>query len=344
MSITKLGRVRDHNKQQLLQALLASGPLSRAELAERTSLSSVTVTSISRELSDSGLIVEIGKTEGQAGRPAGIYDLHPRLGTLVGVDVQPQELRLVTSDLRGQGRQLTVLPVQQSSELDEQLRAWLQTTLATPPNGPLCQVTIAFPAPISLAGERLEPNSLPTVTLQATQQLLQRSGVEFALENDANLHALAEKYDGAARAEDSFIVLMQRESGIGMGLYLDGSLFRGQHGRAGELALARWPVQAQAVPIEELEPETKEQALTYLVGGVAASLDIPLLILTQQAKGARPLPIPAVLPHLRVVRSTLGPDGPSLGALAASRERAARNLLTDFHIASTLNPLMSNGG
>ncbi|TSA80355.1 ROK family protein [Deinococcus detaillensis] len=325
------GSQREHNRQQLLWQFLEHGALSRGGLAGRTGLSAVTVNLITRALEDQGLIIEIGKTEGAAGRPASILDLHPQLGTLVGIDCQPGEIHLLTGDIRGHQRQRTLLQAFRSEELHAQLMAEVAELLRSAPHGPVRHITVSVPAPVSGAGQMGEPNSLPQLDLAPLQEVAARSGADIVLENDANLWALAEKYDGAASDEDDFMVLVQRRSGIGLGLYLGGTVYRGTNGMAGELALARWPHQAWPTPIEQLPEALKQAALAYLVGAVAASLDLRLVIVTDDAQSSGQDIIQSLqhlAPQLCVVRSHLGPSGSVLGALTASRLRYAASLLS----------------
>jgi glucokinase len=64
-------------------------------------------------------------------------------------------------------------------------------------------------------------------------QLSERIGLPVVVENDANAAAWAEHRFGAARGEDHF-VLLTIGTGIGGGLVLDGRLYRGRWGTAGE--------------------------------------------------------------------------------------------------------------
>ncbi|UBV44601.1 ROK family transcriptional regulator (plasmid) [Deinococcus taeanensis] len=341
MSMSTPRLMRDYNRQQILLALLNHGPLARADLAERTALSAVTVTSLTKELEESGFITEVAKTEGQAGRPAGIYDLHPALGTLVGIDVQPHELRILTSDVRGECRALVTLSAPHPEAIDALLTGWLESLLDQPPHGPVRQVTLSIPAPVSDQGVPLEPNSLPTVQFTQMRALLAQAGIEVKLDNDANLHALAEKHHGAGRTQQSFMVLIQRESGIGMGLFLDGALYRGPRGKAGEMALASWPDQAAAVPLELLPRPVRQQALSFLVSAIAVALDVGLLIIKEDGPPDGPSSaqsIQTVAPHLQVTLSPLGDDGPALGALVASRERFTFSLMAGTAAPRALTP------
>lgn len=207
----------------------------------------------------------------------------------------------------------------------------LTELLRSAPYGPVRHITVSVPAPVSDAGQMGEPNSLPQLDLAPLQTMAARSGADFVLENDANLWALAEKYDGAASNEDNFMVLVQRRSGIGLGLYLNGTVYRGTNGMAGELALARWPHQAWPTPVEQLPEAFKQTALAYLVGAVAASLNLRRVIVTDDAQSSSQDIVQSlqhVAPHLCVIRSHLDSSGSVLGALTASRLRYAASFLS----------------
>jgi predicted NBD/HSP70 family sugar kinase len=94
------------------------------------------------------------------------------------------------------------------------------------------------PAPSQAGSERLRLRFRPVPTWAHTDpsiDLSQRLGVPAWLENDANLGALGEADYGAAAGMTSFIYIKVVQ-GIGAGLILDGRLYRGTNGLAGELA------------------------------------------------------------------------------------------------------------
>ncbi|WP_350244334.1 ROK family transcriptional regulator [Deinococcus sonorensis] len=313
----------------MLWQLLEHGSLSRGELAERTGLSAVTINAITKDLEQQRYVMEIRKTEGAAGRPAGILDLHPQLGTLIGIDCQPTDLWVLSSDVRGERQQRQRLQAEQLPDLQRQLLNAVDQLLRAPPFGPVRQVTVSFPAPVAEEGALLEPNSLPQFDLAPLQARVTQAGAAFVVENDANLRALGEKHHGAATDHDNFMVLVQRRSGIGLGLYLDGAIYRGSDGRAGELALARWPYRRTPTFVEQLPTLPRQEALTYLVAAIAAALDLHLVIVTDDASGDHRLDrrLQQVAPQLQVVPSPLDESGSALGALAASRLRYAQTML-----------------
>lgn len=87
-------------------------------------------------------------------------------------------------------------------------------------------------------GTIIESPNLPQLEGLALAQDLAH-GLDLAsdlvrLENDANVAALGELWLGAARGRRNVLVLTLG-TGIGGGLILDGSLYSGPHGRAGEI-------------------------------------------------------------------------------------------------------------
>ncbi len=70
-----------------------------------------------------------------------------------------------------------------------------------------------------------------------TKNLSEATGLPVILENDANLAALAEAVIGKGKGKKSLLYLTV-STGVGLGIVLDGKIFRGAHGFAGEMANA----------------------------------------------------------------------------------------------------------
>lgn len=84
------------------------------------------------------------------------------------------------------------------------------------------------------AGASVWSNHLPIDGVPFRDLMSERLGLPVAVDNDANVAALAEHRHGAARGADH-AVLLALGTGIGGGLVLDGSLYRGARGFGGEL-------------------------------------------------------------------------------------------------------------
>ena len=347
--------LRARNRAKVLRVLLDGGLVSRSALAGEVRLSKVTVTSIIGGLLSEGWLTEAGKAGGLAGRPASLVDLHPRAGTIMGLDVQPAGVRVIRADLRGAGRVESFHPAANREELTGVTWAALERAVTDQPAwGPLRHATLAVPAPVGPLGLLTEPNSLPELDAPLLLARAQEAGFALSVENDVNLSAVAEQSEGAARGEASFALLGQRDSGLGVGLVLAGEVYRGVRGRAGELARARWRRLGAPWPLEGLPPGVQAEALAHLVTALVVALDLDLLVLQDD----RTQPLAADLtqppfggldqtsslqkrvrellpPEVRVTAGSLAWRGPCIGALLTSRRAVHERLLRSPILAST---------
>jgi predicted NBD/HSP70 family sugar kinase len=308
------------NRSRLLEHVLERGVASRSEIALSIDLSKVTVTSIVNDLLEEGWLIESGRTEGATGRPAGLVELHPQAGTVIGLDVQPGAIQATTSDLRNLEISERHKSFKSRKRVNDTVLELLEETLQTAAHGPLRQVVIAVPAPVGADGLPLEPTNFREFDAARVIAWAEKNDVPVRLENDVKLAALAEFDRGVALGTDSFALLAERETGVGLGLFLGGRPYRGEHGRAGELALVRWPYKGRLVPLEKLPLPARETALAQLVGGLAVALDLSLILVHQGSSGAAALELEPSLRELvpapiRVKSGLFGERGPVLGAM-----------------------------
>jgi glucokinase len=83
-------------------------------------------------------------------------------------------------------------------------------------------------------GRVLDSTNVPLEDIDFKAEMGNRLGVPVAIDNDANAACLAEVRIGAAR-EAKHVVMLTLGTGVGGGLVLDGELYRGSYGTAGEL-------------------------------------------------------------------------------------------------------------
>ena len=83
-------------------------------------------------------------------------------------------------------------------------------------------------------GRVLDSTNVPLEEIDFQAEMARRLGVPVTIDNDANAACLAEARIGAAR-EARHVVMLTLGTGVGGGLVLDGELYRGWYGTAGEL-------------------------------------------------------------------------------------------------------------
>src|SRR5829696_3096429 len=234
------GSLRERNRVRVVDALRRTGPAPRAAIAAASGLSRATVSSLVAELTDAGILLERRDPSHRTGRPPTVLALDPGAGAALGVDFGHRHLRVALADLNADVRaerrvdldhDVTGEALATAAELVEDLIAE-----ADVPRDALLGCGMGLPGPI----DRQTGTVGSSVILpgwagrQGAAELSERIGLPVAVDNDANLGALAEMTYGAARGAEDLIYL-KIASGVGAGLVLGGRLHHGARGLAGEL-------------------------------------------------------------------------------------------------------------
>jgi predicted NBD/HSP70 family sugar kinase len=241
-TLGSLEGLRELNRSRVIDALRRAGTASRGELMRATGLSRTTIATIVADLQARGLVVDADASTaaGARGRPPGRLRLDAGAGAVVGIDFDHPHVRVAVADLSS-----TVL-AERTAELDvdndaaASLAAAVELVDAVLDDGAVdrCRVVgvgIGLPAPIDRVAGTVAPAVLPAwAGVPVRAELSERLGLAVEVDNDANLGALGELVYGAGRGL-SDIVYVRIGSGIGAGLVLDGRLYRGATGIAGEL-------------------------------------------------------------------------------------------------------------
>ena len=231
--------LREMNQRLLLDHLFTGGPAIRPQLARDTGLSLPTVIAALAGLEQVGLVRTTGRTRTAHGRPAATYEADPTSGAVVGVDIGHDWIHLLVADLAG--TKLSRLDVRNTARsanaLVERTRTAVAdaTTAAGLAPSAITHTVIGSPGVYDTRRGRIQyAANLPGwQRVGLAEALTQRLGTSITIDNDANLAALGEHTYGAARNAVDFVYLTIG-TGVGLGLVLDGRLYRGATGVAGE--------------------------------------------------------------------------------------------------------------
>src|SRR2546423_13384757 len=93
--------MKQSNQHVVLQLIRNEGPISRKDIAQISGLSPASVSGITGELIDRGLVHEVGEADGdgRAGRRAVLLRLNPHAGYVVGVKLAVRAIACVLTDL-----------------------------------------------------------------------------------------------------------------------------------------------------------------------------------------------------------------------------------------------------
>jgi predicted NBD/HSP70 family sugar kinase len=232
-------RHRDHNRRLVLQALRRHGALSRADLTRLTALSPQAMSNIAAGLLADSLIRPVGRRRGGRGQPPVGLAINPAGALSLGVDITPAGMTAVLTDLMGTPLARDAVPLRHA---DPPAVAGALPRLVAPllaQAGGRAVLGLGVVLPASFPGALAErPTELPGwAGLPDPARFLAEpldSALPIRVENDATAAAIAAHLCGAARTAGRVACLFLGR-GVGLGLVLDGQVYRGATGTAGEV-------------------------------------------------------------------------------------------------------------
>ena len=254
MTGTPLGNrdlIRAINRSIVLNTIKTEGTIARAELARHTGLSPATVTAITAELIEDGLVFEKAPGDSSGGRRPILLALNPHGGYVVGVKLTEEQAIGALTDLEA-----TVLVRASASLVDRTPETAVEV--------------IAGLVDLLLQRGEVEPRKLLGVGLGLAgivdnargvlrrspffnwpetplgDLLQQRLGVPAYMDNDVNTLTMAEKWFGKGQGVDDFLTITIGR-GVGLGIVVGGHFYRGAGGGAGEFG------HTVAAPIDALD-------------------------------------------------------------------------------------------
>ncbi|HTL22665.1 MAG TPA: ROK family transcriptional regulator [Mycobacteriales bacterium] len=231
--------IGDLNRSRVLQAFCDHGPLSRAEVARLAGVPRATIGTIVQNLLDAGLLEELEPDrDGRVGKPGRPLWFGPDAGLSVAVGFAADRVRAALVNARGDRLAETSVRLDTPRATTTALTAAVVEAAreVLPDTGEVLGVGIVIPGIAdTAAGEVIGSGQLPgAVGTELATTVSAQLGLPVLLDNDARAQALGEKWFGDARGVPTF-ASVHTGDGLGVGLVLDGHVYRGGDGRAGEL-------------------------------------------------------------------------------------------------------------
>ena len=244
---------RQLSQRSVFEALLHRSPISRADLAKVTGLSKQTTSEVIDAFEQQGLVRPIGRTSGNVGRTAVLYELSAEGGHVLGIDLGAR-LTVALADIAGR------VLAEADEPTDSRGGAWAIDQIArlsdrlardnhTHPSR-IRSIVLATPGVVNPKSGAIEmaPNIAGLGHLNVVGLLGEKLGSPVVFENDINLALLGEIWHGCAQNLGN-VAFLALGSGVGLGLYVNGQLVRGENGAAGEigyLPIGGDPMQAES--------------------------------------------------------------------------------------------------
>ncbi|WP_431813586.1 ROK family transcriptional regulator [Kocuria sp. cx-455] len=230
--------LRVANQRRVIQAMRTLGTTTQATIARETALAPSTVSSIVHEMVIAGVLAMDSSHGGRRGQLVRFSD---DVGFVVGLDVGHRHLTVAVADLNHnvRARQRFDLPhghamAEVLDTADSTLTSMVRKLKLS--RAKLLAAGLTLPAPVDLEGRVVSAGAiLPAwADTDVRAAASTRLGLPVTVENDANAGAVGEFAQGRGRGARN-MAYIKVSHGVGAGLILNGRLFRGATGSAGEL-------------------------------------------------------------------------------------------------------------
>lgn len=229
--------VGSKNRAYVLRTLVDHGPLSRSDLARMAGVTRATIGSIVQGLLEDEILEERGPVDdGQVGKPARPLWFAAGAGSVVAIELSSAGARGALVDARGSVYADEFAAFGDPASAPDVLGVTGRLAASLSERRSVLGVGIAVPGATNIAtGEVIGSVQVPGAEGHALVREVHRStDLPTFAENDARAQALAEHWFGSARGLGTF-TSVQTGAGLSVGLVLDGSVYRGPDGMAGEL-------------------------------------------------------------------------------------------------------------
>lgn len=232
-------QLKEHNQRLVLKAIYTGQATSRAAVANETDLTRPTVSQIVGELLEVGLVHEKGPGASSGGKPPTLLSFTDDAYHVIGIHAGGQETFGSVTDLRGR---ILFRASQPTDDTDEEsvLLGICQVLdeLCAQTTRPLLGIGVSTPGLVDhREGVVRYSTHLNWRDVRLGERLAVHlsSDVPIYIDNDTNLAALGEQVFGVGDGVDNMVIVMVGNKGIGAGLILNGEVYHGAGGGAGEI-------------------------------------------------------------------------------------------------------------
>ncbi|WP_408010215.1 ROK family protein [Pseudalkalibacillus sp. A8] len=229
--------IQELNRFIILDTIRKKGPISRSDIAKFNKLSPTTVTSAVSELIRDGLVQEGGTGESKGGRKPILVRFVPDRHFIIAVSITNSNITIAEMNLDAKVSRKETYPVGtlKGSQLVEHIITSLETFLLYYLDLiPCIGISIITPGIVDPANGVIRYNpKLDLKDVPLKDIVHEKFHLKTIVDNDSNALVLAEKNFGDYKDHKNLIYITVGE-GLGAGIYVNGSIFRGFHGGAGE--------------------------------------------------------------------------------------------------------------
>jgi predicted NBD/HSP70 family sugar kinase len=230
-------QTKQHNRDLVLRTIFANESISRAEVARVTNLTRTTVSDVVSSLLAEGLVEEVGRGESIGGKSPILLSVVADSRYLIGLNLAQDKFIGAIVNLRGEIKEMVEAPVHDDNgENALNLVYQMIDQLMKKKIKPIVGIGVGTPGLVNTReGVVVNAVNLEWQDLPLSQLLEKKYKLPVLVLNDSQAAAIGEFVYGGEHAPDQNMVVVNVIHGIGAGILINGRLFQGDGGGAGEI-------------------------------------------------------------------------------------------------------------
>ena len=230
-------QTKQHNRDLVLQTIFANDSISRAEVARVTHLTRTTVSEVVNGLLIEGLVEEVGRGESIGGKTPILLSIVADSRYLIGLNLAQDKFIGAVVNLRGEIKGIVEAPVHDDNgENALKLVYQILDQLTRKKIKPIVGIGVGTPGLVNTReGVVVNAVNLEWQNLPLSQLLEKKYKLPVLVLNDSQASAIGEYVYGGGHAPDENLIVVNVIRGIGAGILINGHLFQGDGGGAGEI-------------------------------------------------------------------------------------------------------------
>ena len=225
------------NRSIILSSLRKFPSQTRAKLAERTGLTRSTISNLVDELLDKELVYEVGYSASRGGRRGLLLELNPNGGCAIAIKINASAIHCVLANFVGEilWEKRVLLTSTQSESTLELAESLISEAVQENNNTlPLLGIGVGITGIVERDGEVRYSTHLNWKNIHFRERWEEKFNLPVQIENEVSLSALGENHYGSA-INNSHFLFVEIGYGVGAGIVIDGKLYPGMNGYAGEI-------------------------------------------------------------------------------------------------------------
>jgi N-acetylglucosamine repressor len=223
-------------KRKIIKHLFLYGAMTNTDLGKYVKLSTPKIISLLNELKNEGLIEELGQGNSSGGRRPNLYGNKEDAFYIVGISINIYKTSVSIFNAKNQritDDQILPLAISHETSIIDPIVEFTENIIQEKqlPREKILGIGIEMPGMVD--SETGINKTYMVSDLPVAEVFSSKFGMEVLIENDAKTRAFAELRFGLAHRKKN-VLAIHLDWGIGLGIIVNGKLYKGRDGFAGE--------------------------------------------------------------------------------------------------------------